>query len=135
MFHQLFYTLWGVMFVLCAALGFIPEPQGAARIALTGLSVLFFLPPAVLVWQARKAGDRRTLRLIRNLSLLSLGVTLVMLIVVVLTIPASLAVGDILYGVLTVLSAPMIGSQIWMVSLCLWAVLLWTCIAMLRKLK
>lgn len=135
MFHQIFYTLWGAMFVLCAALGFIPEPQGAAKWALTALSVLFFLPPAVLVWRAGKEKDFFTLRLIRNLCLCSLGLTLVLLIAAFAAIPASLAVGDILYGVLTVLSAPMICSQIPVVSLCLWAVLLWSCILMLRKLK
>ena len=135
MFHQLFYTLWGAMFVLCAASGFIPEPQGAARWALTALSLLFFLPPAVLVWRAKEEKDRFTLRLIRSLCLCSLGLTLVLLIATFAAIPASLAVGDILYGVLTVLSAPMICSQIWIVSLCLWAVLLWSCILLLRKLK
>ena len=123
------------MFVLCAAFGFIPEPQGAAKWALTALSVLFFLPPAVLVWKAGKEQDRFTLRLIRTLCLCSLGLTLVLLIATFAAIPASLAVGDILYGILTILSAPMICSQIPVLSLCLWAVLLWSCILMLRKLK
>ena len=135
MFHQLFYTLWGVMFVLCAALGFIPAPQGAAKAALTAVSVLFFLPPTVLVVRARKEKDLHTLRLIRTLCLSSLIVTAVLLIAVFAAIPASLAVGDILYAVLTVMSAPMICSQIPALSLCLWAALLWSCILLIHSVS
>ena len=43
------FALWGGLFLLCAGLGFIPEPAGAVRWVLTGGSILFFLPPAMLV--------------------------------------------------------------------------------------
>lgn len=135
MFNRIFYTLWAVLFVLCAAFGFIPEPQGAARISLTAMAVVFFMPPAVLVWQAWKTGALQTLRLIRNLCICSLILTLVMLIVTFATIPASLAVGDVMYYVLVVLSTPMVCGQSWIVSLCLWAALMWTCILMIHRPK
>ena len=57
---SLLYAAWGGMFVLCAGLGFLQEPKGAARAALTVISLLFFCPPAALLWQACGEGDRRT---------------------------------------------------------------------------
>ena len=41
---QFLYALWGALFILCAGLGFIPEPARVLRVLLTGLSILFFLP-------------------------------------------------------------------------------------------
>ena len=64
---KVLFVLWGVLFILCAGLGFMPEPQGALKILMTALSVLFFLPPAVLLYRS----DRDTSLLIRNLSALS----------------------------------------------------------------
>ena len=42
-------ALWGGMFILCAGLGFVPDPTGAWRVLLTLLAVAFFVPPALLV--------------------------------------------------------------------------------------
>ena len=50
--HTLF-ALWGGLFALCAVLGFIPNPDGALRIVLTLLSVVFFVPGGLLL--CRKA--------------------------------------------------------------------------------
>ena len=114
------FVLWGVFFLLCAGLGFIPEPQGAGKMLMTALSVLFFLPPAWLLWQA----DRETAQLIRNLSLLSLGVTVVTLILNFVLAVSSEFLGNVLHYILVIVSAPMICSGYWVLSLFLWACLL-----------
>ena len=77
---KILYALWGGLFILCAGLGFIPEPSGAAGWALTGISVAFFVPPAMLLYQAGRESDRRTQSLVCWLSALSLGLTLVLLV-------------------------------------------------------
>ncbi len=115
-----FYTLWGGLFVLCAAQGFIPEPQGLLKALLTALSVGFFLPPAVLLWR----GGERDRLLIRNLSMLSLGVTLVTLVLNFVLAVESEALGNVMHYVLVVVSTPMIASGNWAMSLFLWACLL-----------
>ena len=55
--------IWGILYIICAGLGFIPEPQGMVRAMLFLVSLLFFLPPAVLLYrgktQAWGAGLRR----------------------------------------------------------------------------
>ena len=122
------FVLWGVLFILCAGLGFIPAPAGALKGLMTALSVLFFLPPALLLWKT----DRETAILIRNLSLLSLGVTLVTLILNFVLAVSSEFLGTVLHYVLVVVSAPMICSGYWVLSLFLWACLL---MASLKKTK
>ena len=116
--------LWAGLFILCAGLGFIPEPEGAARILMTAASLVFFLPPALLLHQAGKQQDADTLKLIRNLSALSLGLTLVLLVLNLLTVMQSEFLGSVLHYIQVIVSSPMICSGHWAMSLFLWACLL-----------
>lgn len=122
--NQFLYALWGALFILCAGLGFIPEPAGALSVLLTGLSILFFLPPAVLVWKGRREKDRQGLMLVRNLSIVSLGLSATLIIANFLVAFRSELLGDILHGVLVVVSSPMICSGHWAMILFFWACLL-----------
>ena len=122
--NQYLFALWGALFILCAGLGFIPEPAGALRILLTALSALFFLPPAVLVWKGRRERNRRQLALVRDLSIVSLSLSVLLLIANFLSAFHSELLGNILHGVLVVVSSPMICSGHWALSLFLWACLL-----------
>ncbi len=131
--QKILYALWGGLFVLCAGLGFIPEPEGALRVVLTILSVGFFLPGALLLYQAQKGADRNTQRLIRNLSVLSLGLTLALLVLNVLSALLSETAGDVLYAMLIIVSSPMVCSGYWVLSLFLWACLLMGSLRSLRK--
>ena len=123
--NRFLYVLWGALFILCAGLGFIPEPKGALRVLLTALSVLFFVPPALLV---RKGGAEKAL--VRNLSIASLSLSVLLIIANFLTVFRSQLLGDLLHGVLVVVSSPMICSGYWALSLFLWACLL---IASMKK--
>ena len=116
------FVLWGVLFILCAVLGF-----GTAAWWKTVVSVLFFVPPAVLLYRA----DRATAQLIRNLSALSLGITLLALILNFVLAVSSETLGNVLHIILTIVSAPMMASGYWVLSLFLWACLL---MASLKKL-
>ena len=127
------FVLWGGLFIMCAALGFIPGPEGTLKGILTGVSVLFFLPPAVLLYRAHREKDRDTAALVRNLSALSLGITLVTLVLNFVLAVSSETLGNILHAVLVVVSAPMICSGYWVLSLFLWACLLMAGLKLLRK--
>ena len=122
--HKSLFALWGALFILTAVLGFFPAGWWS-----TAASVLFFLPPAVLLYQA----DRDTAALIRNLSGLSLGVTLAVLVLNVMLAVSSETLGNILHTVLTVVSAPMMASGYWVLSLFLWACLLMASLKKCRK--
>ena len=117
-------TLWGLLFVLCAGLGFVPDPGGAVKGLLTFVSVLFFVPPFLLLRQARSRKDRYTITLVRNLSALSLLLTVLLLAGNFLSVVAGEWVGTMLYYTLVIISSPMICSGHWAMSLFLWACLL-----------
>ena len=121
---KLLFALWGVLFVLCAVVGFLPAFEGGLIPAL-----LFFLPPALLLYRA----DTGTALLIRNLSALSLGITMVTLILNFMLAVSSEAMGNVLHYILVVVSAPMVASGYWVLSLFLWACLLMVSLKKCRK--
>lgn len=118
------FAIWGIFYIICAGLGFIPEPEGSVRVFLTAISVLFFVPPGILLYDARTSGDGKTLRRIRRLSAASLTVTLALVIANFLAAFGSSWLGNLLHVLLVIGSAPMICSNYWVLSLFLWAVLL-----------
>ena len=120
------YALWGGLFSLCAGLGFIPAASGALVGGMTVLSVLCFVPPALLLYQR----EEHTRVLVRNLSAASLGLTLVLLVLNFLCAMQSQLLGRVLHIMLVIVSSPMVCSGNWALSLFLWACLL---VASLRK--
>ena len=129
-------ALWAGMFIVCGVLGFISQPGSAAKVLMIILSVLFFVPPFTDVYFSVQRKDTAELRLVRNLCLISLGTTMAVLVANVLSVLSkSPVLGDILYYTLVIVSTPMICFQYWGYSLLLWAILLWSCIAALKKYK
>lgn len=127
--NKTLYAAWAVLFALCAGLGFIPEPQGFGKAVLVILSLACFVPPLLLLRQ----GSRNTRVLVRNLSALSLGLTLALLVLNFLSVRLPVAVGDMLYGMLVMVSSPMVCSQFWALSMFLWACLLFTAVSKLKQ--
>jgi len=116
--------LWGGLFILCAALGFLPEQTGWIWILCRVAAVAFFLPPFWLLWQVRTDGSISIAVLLRNLSALSLGLTVVLLIANFGAVRGSEHLGNALHYILTIVSTPMICGGGWAMSLYLWAVIL-----------
>lgn len=131
--NKTLFILWAALFILCAGLGFIPAPTGFGKWVLVTLAAVFFIPGFVLVQRSGEKKDRRTLALIRNLSILSLSVTLLALVVNILSVLWSETLGNICYSVLIIVSAPMICGQYWFLSLFLWACLMILSISKLRE--
>lgn len=111
------YICWGVLYALCAGFGFIPEPSGIVKWAMVGLSILFFVPGFVLLYLEQK-------KPVRLISAISLGATLVTVILNFLSVYSTTGTGDFLYALLGLVSAPMFCAQYWVLSLFLWACLL-----------
>ena len=133
MSNKTLYFIWGGLFIFCGLLGFIPEPAGLLKALMVLSSLVFFVPGGMLLYLSKKSGDLRTVGVVRNLSLISLGVTLLLLVLNFLSGNASAAMGDFLYGLLVMLSAPMVCSQYWFMSLFLWACLLMTSLSFGKK--
>lgn len=118
------YLLWGALYILCAGLGFIPHPEGFLYYFLMGIGIAFFVPGGVLLYRALKAGDKKELRRLRTLSIASLTSTLIMMLLNILSVGAGDLAGNMVYALLILVSSPMVCSQLWMLSLFLWACLL-----------
>lgn len=119
-----FYTVWAGIYILCAGLSFIPEPAGFLKFLMIALSLAFFIPPVCLLYRAKQEGDNFTVKLVRNLSLASLALTVLVLIANLLTFMAPEAVGNFLYVLLVLVSVPMVCGQYWVLGLFCWACLL-----------
>jgi len=119
------YPIWGFLYILCVFLGAIAERSVAGRVALTALSILFFVPGAMLLYKAFQKDDKKAVKRIRILCLVSLIATMIALTVNLLVMPAgsetARAVSDLF---LMAVSAPMLCCEYWFLSLFLWACLL-----------
>lgn len=118
------YAIWAVLYVLCVALGFVPNPTGFGRILLILSALIFFLPGFYLAYRGKKEGNRKTLLALRLISGGVLVLTLVFLVLNFLSIYFSAHTGLVVYVMLVMFSAPMVCGQIWVLSLFLWACLL-----------
>ncbi len=128
-----YFTLWGGMFILCAGLSFIPGAEGFGKFCMVALSLGFFVPPFCLLRYSGQKGDKLTIRIVRNLSFASLSLTLVLIVANFMSLMAPEAVGNMLYILLAIVSAPMICGQYWVLSLFLWACLMIWAHRLLKK--
>lgn len=132
---KILYGVWGCLFIICALLGFIPEPEGFMKVLLVLAAAVFFVPGWILYYRARKSADLSSLQLLRTLCLVSLCATLIFLVLNFLSVNAGDAAGSLLYGFLVIFSAPMVCSQYWIASLFLWACLLMASLSAIKKAK
>ena len=124
---------WGVLYGICTALSFIPTISGALSGLMILLSIGFFVPGAMLIREGKSRRDNTLLKKVRNVCLLSLGLTLAGILLNFLSVNGSAALGTVAYWFLILVSTPMVCAQIWLISMFLWACLLMASIACLRK--
>lgn len=118
------YAIWAALYIACLALGFITDPSASQAVAMTIMSVIFFVPGAVLLTQGLMEKDKKQLLTLRWISAVSLGLTLVMLVANIVSVNASQAAGAALFYILNFVSVPMVCSQHYALSLFLWACIL-----------
>ena len=123
--YPILYTLWAAMFLLTAALGLLfPQEAGLGRWVLTAVSVIFFIPPWMILSRARREGELQHIRLIRWLCLASIILTALLLVLNLRSAGLSDAMGRALNAALAVVSAPMLCSNLFVLPIFLWGCLL-----------
>lgn len=127
------YAVWGVLYGACAALGFVTPATGFAKAMLTLFSLIFFVPGFYLAFLAKKENDRKALLALRLISGGILALSLVFLVLNFLSVYFSAHTGLTLYVLLVMFSAPMVCSQVWVLSLFLWACLLMVTLPEFKK--
>lgn len=121
---KILYSIWAALYILCVGLGTLTVTDTMMKVALIIIAVAFFVPGVLLLGDAISRGDRKGILRIRIISAISLFLTLVALIGFFLTAATQNPAADVLYEVLIFVSAPMVCSQYWLVSLFLWGCLL-----------
>lgn len=133
MSNTVLYALWGGLYALCAGLGFVAAPAAGLELLMRLLAIGLFVPPLALNYRAAKAGDRRTLLLVRNLSGLWLILTSLLLIGNFLSVLSSETVGNILHCLLVIVGSPLVAGRSWAMIIFLWAYVLFDSLAKLKK--
>lgn len=134
--NRTLYLYWLYLYILCAALGFIPTPRNPLVIALLTLcAAAFYIPPALLLYRGVQQRDRKPLKHILFLSICSLVLTLLLLIANTLTVlaPDNVLLGNLLNAVLVLVSAPMKCAPYQVLGIFVWACLLFTALTNWKK--
>ena len=124
---------WLYLFVLCAVLGFIPQATGFFKVLFVLIAVGFFVPGFVLLVKADHRDDVRTIGLVRNIAIVALIVTTILIMLNFMSATMSKAWGDVLYVMLVVFASPLVTGQYWVLTLFGWACLMIYGITLLKK--
>ena len=124
---------WLYLFVLCAALGFIPAGTGAFQVLFALVAAGFFVPGFVLLVKADHRDDEKTIRLIRNISLIALVMATLLIMFNYLTTIMTAAWGIVAYWMLVFLASPLVCGQYWILGLFGWASLMVYAVMLMQK--
>ena len=128
-----FWIAWGVLYIICVPFAYVAEPSQTQKLGMLLLSLIFFIPPGVLLGIALWKEDKKTLLRLRWISGLSLALTLCFYVANIFSALGSPSLGDTLYGFLNLVSVPMFCSGYPFLSMLLWAILLFSTIVKIPK--
>lgn len=121
---NMLFAAWAVLYVICTALGFAGQIDGIGKVFMILAAVIFFLPPAFLAYRGIREQDKKTLRLLRIVAIISLVLTLIFFLINVAVAVGAETVNTFWHVCLVLVSTPMLCGQYWVLSLFLWACLL-----------
>lgn len=120
--YKALYIAWAAMFALTAALGFVyPNTEG---IAPRLIAAAYFLAPWAVLRKAKAENNRFHIRIVVLMALAALVLTTVLLVLNLMSACWSVNVGNALNAALTVVSAPMIYSNLFALPYFFWGCLL-----------
>lgn len=114
------WLIWIYLFAFSCVLGFIPAPPTFVKVLLVIVSICFFIPGGLLLYQ----GDRSCIRKVRLLSIASLALTLITIILNFTSVLMTPIWGNIFYILMGIVSTPMLCAQYWLISLFGWSLLM-----------
>ena len=116
---------WAGLFALCAWLGTVQPVNAVAKISLSLIAILFFVPGALLLYNGLTENNRRLVLTVRYISLASLVLTTLSFILTIMLVSKAVGAFLISYYVLLLVSSPLFcGRYVLWLILFLWAFLL-----------
>ena len=120
---KILYLIWLCLYILCAGLGMIAQRDLLGNLVLTLISFIFFIPGIVLLYKGITEQDKKILKTVRSVSLISLLLTLSLIVLNILLVFSGEAAGQTLNDILILVSAPMFCCFVRGLSPFLWACL------------
>ena len=117
------YCVWLCLYILCVGLGTVEKVEGFGKVLFVLTSLIFFLPGIALLVMGFKKQNRNMILRVRLVAICSLALTVIVFCCNVAAVTASGNVGNFLYDLLNLVSAPMFCAQYWILSLFCWACL------------
>jgi hypothetical protein len=121
---KLLFGLWAFLYIVCYGLGHTPEPEADQAVALTVVGCLFFVPGVWLLVDGLRAGNRKLVLTLRWICVGSLVLTVALFLGNLASVTGSQVLGDVLNELLLLFSVPLGCMQFSLLSLFLWACLL-----------
>jgi hypothetical protein len=118
------YILWACLYILCVGLGTVENVRGFAKVLFVLTALIFFLPGVYVLILGIREKNRQMILRVRIVAICSLVLTVGVFSANVIAVAASSQVGNFLYDLLNLVSAPMFCCQYWILSLFCWGCLL-----------
>lgn len=131
--QKITWVLWAVLYVLCVWLGILGQPGGVGNVLYLLTALIFFIPGVLLLYWGITEKNRKQVLGVRITAICSLSLTMALLIANFCSVLLSETAGNVLYTILVVVSAPMVCSGYWVLSLFLWACLLMGSLLKVKK--
>ena len=122
--EKILYAIWACLYILCVGLGTVGTVEGVGKIFFVLTALIFFIPGILLLVFGLREKNKKMLLRVRIVCICSLVLTLIFLVANFLTANGPDATGYTMFELLNLVSAPMLCSQYWVLSLFLWACLL-----------
>ena len=124
------YSIWGVLYCACVGFSFVSPTNAGGKAFLVILSLGFFVPPYILLFQAKKQENRKVIKTLRWISISVLVLAMILLALNILSVKFSAQTGLLVFVMLAMLAPPLACAQ--QFALCLF---LWACLMMLTLQK
>ncbi len=119
--ERILYLIWLCLYIICVGMGTITQRGTVLTILLAILSLVFFIPAIVLLYNGITGDHKKMLLRVRIVSLCSLLLTLSMVVLNIVTVNAGDQVGLVMNDLLYLCSAPMFCAYPRALSIFLWA--------------
>ena len=121
------FALWAALYALCVGMNFIAAfhvPLGWAKAPFVLVSLAFFIPPFYLLFLAKKDKEKKTVAILRVISIVALALFVVLFCLNLASVNWSPMTGRVLYYLFISLCAPVVCGQFYVLGLYLWACIL-----------
>ena len=131
--EKILYALWACLYILCAGLGTAEHAEGLGKLLFMLSSLIFFLPGVALLVLGYKEKAPKICTRVFVIATVSLSLTLALLVVNFLCVSVSAQTGKLLNDLLLLVSVPMFCAQNWVLSLFVWACLLYSALSVRKS--